>query len=537
MATKKPNSFLIFFFVLLGVFLLLLSQSTQVVGVYHQQPWALVFEKELVLLHQLKTEEKFVSHHFHLRKLNGEGEWKKAVQAKGKVVSLSTDGKWLYIFYPTHYCFYNGELALQGTVDYPKNFSPLTTGVRGEKIILFGRQFEEEVKGKEPDKVKSKVVALELSEEKVTTLSPQWKWEKGLHNFRAVHWRDRTYLFCVRDKMVHYVEMGRERFRRPRSTTLRGGGYDISVSPDGKELYILGEPKLGDETVRIRILTTTPPEGVADRLQFVPQPDLSFPADRWMSAMPQAFAFTVFEGDFILFVARGNGIHYSRYQNDQWQEWKAVEGMDGSLFGRGNQNTTLGWLSLLILALIVLSIFFIRTPPSPNMVEAREKVEPGEEGPPSQVSSSELPPLASVSRRCAAFVIDGFLILFVLRLLVMDPSWQELPIEEFARKFQIYCLVIGLPYFMWSEFTYGQSLGKKLFSIKVINEFGEKPGFREAFIRASFLILEAPPPFFGVIIMAFTKKSQRLGDLLARTYVVEDLPYREGDSGSSPSSQ
>ncbi len=76
--------------------------------------------------------------------------------------------------------------------------------------------------------------------------------------------------------------------------------------------------------------------------------------------------------------------------------------------------------------------------------------------------------------------------------------------------FSVYCIIL--------EGKSGQTLGKKLLSLKVVKENGEEINYSNAFIRRISLIL----PILNLIdpLFIFRKNKQRLFDQLAHTIVI-----------------
>lgn len=70
----------------------------------------------------------------------------------------------------------------------------------------------------------------------------------------------------------------------------------------------------------------------------------------------------------------------------------------------------------------------------------------------------------------------------------------------------------------------GVTPGKKLFGLRVVDENGLPLSFNTSLIRTLFLLVDVLPLFglVGLISMSLTRRSQRLGDLVARTMVVYD---------------
>lgn len=77
--------------------------------------------------------------------------------------------------------------------------------------------------------------------------------------------------------------------------------------------------------------------------------------------------------------------------------------------------------------------------------------------------------------------------------------------------------------FLFELFNNGQSPGKMIMKIRVINIDGTTPSVGSYLIRWLFRLVDftLTSHFLGVIMVAVTKKSQRLGDLLAGTTVID----------------
>ncbi|MBD8388048.1 RDD family protein [Dysgonomonas sp. BGC7] len=77
--------------------------------------------------------------------------------------------------------------------------------------------------------------------------------------------------------------------------------------------------------------------------------------------------------------------------------------------------------------------------------------------------------------------------------------------------------------FLFETFNNGQSLGKMVMKIRVVNIDGTAPSTGSYLMRWLFRLVDFSLTygFLGVIMVAVTKKNQRLGDLLAGTTVVD----------------
>ena len=83
--------------------------------------------------------------------------------------------------------------------------------------------------------------------------------------------------------------------------------------------------------------------------------------------------------------------------------------------------------------------------------------------------------------------------------------------------------ILFVVYLSLTEGYYGQSLGKKLFKIKVLKEDGKKCDLKSAVIRNILRIVDVLPNLYivGILVITFTPKKQRIGDLAAKTVVVK----------------
>src|SRR3989442_4197311 len=87
----------------------------------------------------------------------------------------------------------------------------------------------------------------------------------------------------------------------------------------------------------------------------------------------------------------------------------------------------------------------------------------------------------------------------------------------------IVTLVLIWGYFILLEWLWnGQTIGKRAYKLRVINEDGSPARFTQVLIRNLLRLVDFLPSFYGlgVLIIIISPKSQRLGDLAAGTYVV-----------------
>jgi uncharacterized RDD family membrane protein YckC len=83
-------------------------------------------------------------------------------------------------------------------------------------------------------------------------------------------------------------------------------------------------------------------------------------------------------------------------------------------------------------------------------------------------------------------------------------------------------VVVGL--YSWLQGATGFTPGKRLFGLKAVNEQGEAPGFGKSLARTVLWVVDAFPyclPLVGLITGLSTKGHRRVGDMAAKTFVVD----------------
>ncbi|MDZ4663517.1 MAG: RDD family protein [Bacteroidota bacterium] len=87
----------------------------------------------------------------------------------------------------------------------------------------------------------------------------------------------------------------------------------------------------------------------------------------------------------------------------------------------------------------------------------------------------------------------------------------------------LFLVPAGLYHLLCETFLNGQSFGKKIVQIKVVKIDGTQPGFGSYLIRSMLRLMDVTliSPTIGIICIAATEKSQRLGDIAAGTTVIK----------------
>jgi uncharacterized RDD family membrane protein YckC len=133
--------------------------------------------------------------------------------------------------------------------------------------------------------------------------------------------------------------------------------------------------------------------------------------------------------------------------------------------------------------------------------------------------------------RAQAVVVDG-VVLFVVWLLVAlvwylalvgAGSFAEIT-PQTPTAYPLWVLAtVGVPLYFWlSQAIWGRTLGMRAFGLRVVTTSGRRPGPVAAFVRTALMVVDWLPACFvlGALVIWFTPRNQRLGDLAAGTVVV-----------------
>lgn len=137
---------------------------------------------------------------------------------------------------------------------------------------------------------------------------------------------------------------------------------------------------------------------------------------------------------------------------------------------------------------------------------------------------------ASLGERILAFAID-MLIKFAYVTVIYFLIYNVLNLDSFMQSFDsweegVVTFIILIPFIFYTLFfeswTNGQTPGKMVFKIRVVKIEGYQARFSDHFSRwicrlVEILILFGLPAILGII---FSKKSQRLGDMVTDTTVI-----------------
>jgi uncharacterized RDD family membrane protein YckC len=140
-------------------------------------------------------------------------------------------------------------------------------------------------------------------------------------------------------------------------------------------------------------------------------------------------------------------------------------------------------------------------------------------------------------RRVVAYGIDKvilqifFIILFIAGLLIQggnQSDWYEIDMDLSYRfpdmgVFWIYYLIalfLDMVYFTWFHGSVGQTPGKMLLGLRVVQVTGEPMTFGLAFLRWTGYLISKLAVYLGFIWIAFDRRKQGWHDKIAGTVVV-----------------
>lgn len=120
-------------------------------------------------------------------------------------------------------------------------------------------------------------------------------------------------------------------------------------------------------------------------------------------------------------------------------------------------------------------------------------------------------------RRTIAYFVD-LLILFVLVVIVFS-----LPIQRETKAIAVFIFLFFCPFCEW--LLAGRTPGKYVAGIVVINGAGTSPTLVQALIRGVTRDIDASFWFITVLVFESSARCQRMGDMLARTYVLKKKDF------------
>lgn len=133
---------------------------------------------------------------------------------------------------------------------------------------------------------------------------------------------------------------------------------------------------------------------------------------------------------------------------------------------------------------------------------------------------------ASIAERVIARIID-MVIAGIIGTATMYIYFFELDYETKNQLNYLFFFLIILPLwlydFLWETFNEGQSPGKYIMKIRVVNKDGSRPTMGSFFMRWLLSTIDVGLSGIGLLFILLTKNAQRLGDLAAGTMVIKQV--------------
>jgi uncharacterized RDD family membrane protein YckC len=141
--------------------------------------------------------------------------------------------------------------------------------------------------------------------------------------------------------------------------------------------------------------------------------------------------------------------------------------------------------------------------------------------------------LATPVTRSLAYAVDFACVSVICSMLGVVSALLGIFSLDIARAVSILIyFTVSIGYGMFTEWYWrGQTVGKRLLHLRVLDEQGMRLEFSQIAIRNLLRCVDMLPLFYAVggITCALTRKAQRLGDLAASTIVVRNPPLSEPD--------
>ncbi len=124
-------------------------------------------------------------------------------------------------------------------------------------------------------------------------------------------------------------------------------------------------------------------------------------------------------------------------------------------------------------------------------------------------------------------VVTSVVLFLTLSVFAVEPFFSSLSVNFLSWIGIPEALLVQFVYFTALEGRYGQTLGKLVSEIKVVNEDGSRVGYRAATLRTILRLIDFLPIFYGVgaVLIWSSGKRQRLGDVVAHTIVISHVRY------------
>ena len=130
--------------------------------------------------------------------------------------------------------------------------------------------------------------------------------------------------------------------------------------------------------------------------------------------------------------------------------------------------------------------------------------------------------IAKKRDRILAFIIDYLIFSFIFLGFAyfygdINPEENKISVSGLPALI-LFLITVGL--WPFNEALSGQTFGKKIVGLKVVNQFNKDISFKQAIMRFCLGLFDC---FFlmGLIVASFNKDNQRIGDYAAETYIID----------------
>lgn len=138
-------------------------------------------------------------------------------------------------------------------------------------------------------------------------------------------------------------------------------------------------------------------------------------------------------------------------------------------------------------------------------------------------------PLAGPAVRSAAAVIDMMIVLVILNLAGLLAMVLSIVSTDLSTAAQVFLgFVFSTGYYILTEWRTGQTLGKRMMRLRVIDERGLPLQFSQILLRNLLRVVDGLPVAYlvGGLVCFLNRRCQRVGDIAAGTVVVHSRKTR-----------
>jgi uncharacterized RDD family membrane protein YckC len=134
--------------------------------------------------------------------------------------------------------------------------------------------------------------------------------------------------------------------------------------------------------------------------------------------------------------------------------------------------------------------------------------------------------LAGAGNRGFAAIVDfvvAFIFTFAIGFVFQKVTEIDPPLSDWLGWVVFFQLLVAWLYFVLLEWLWnGQTIGKRIFGLRVISEYGEPARFTAVIVRNLVRVVDFLPALYGVglVTLIVSSRSQRLGDYAGGTFVV-----------------